>query len=344
MNLRDLLDTDVVSVPDRLRRFWPWWTDQLAEIFAPLFAPRAGRLLTAQRSARGDYDLQRGERPVGIHRPDKKSAPVVLVLPQDRCLTRSVSLPKLPRRDLRRLVTLDLDRLTPFAAPEVWFGLSAAGGRTENGVNVTGFASARSLDVEEALKQAHAAQLSVCELAATSPAGLILLKPGSGVRDGRLTQLGTKGWVWGLLAVLVAANVTLAVCKDISRTQTLELRAESERPRALQLEEEKQQLQALRDLEATRVAERDQHEPLRLLAAVARALPANSVVRTFSFDGATLRLTGRKPSGVDLAVALRSERSLQRAANTDPSALPSDETFDISTAVAGVPQLRQRFR
>lgn len=342
MSLRDLLETDVAGLVGALRRFWPWWTEQLSAIFAPLFVKPNGRLLSAQRNETGDYDLRRGERPAGVHRSGEGSPPVVLVLPEERCLTRSVSLPKLSRRDLHSLVTLDVDRLTPFAAPDVWFGLAPAADATQSGLGLTNFASARAVDVDHALQHAQAAHLPICDVAAASPQGLILLNPGSGEKDARLTKSGSRGWLWALLAALIVANIALVVGKDVGRTQALVRRSEAERPRFQQLERMERQIQALRSLEVTRLAERERHEPLRVLAAIARALPTNTTVRTLSFDGATLRLAGRKQSGSDVAAALRSEPSLDYAANTDPSSLPDEEAFDVTAPVVLEPTLRPR--
>ena len=58
----------------------------------------------------------------------RRAGQVVLVLPDDQVLRRTVELPLAARENLREVVSFELDRYTPFAAEDVMFDLPEAAG------------------------------------------------------------------------------------------------------------------------------------------------------------------------------------------------------------------------
>src|SRR5450432_3448335 len=116
MTLQELLNADVRSIGALIRQGYAWWIDELAALlpasWSGLFSSRPKVL--AEPLAAGGWRCWKDGRPISDEgRGDAPRSGVGLILPPGAVLIREVKFPRLPLADVRRMVNLDLDRLSP---------------------------------------------------------------------------------------------------------------------------------------------------------------------------------------------------------------------------------------
>ena len=126
--------------------FWSWWSGELRGMLPPrvrrALMPRAQQLFleldgtelvmsqgTAQNKAElTRYQLdQAGETPLQLSLEDElhqRARELVLCLPQDKVLARSLTLPLAAEENLREVLSFEMDRQTPFTAEQVYYDFS----------------------------------------------------------------------------------------------------------------------------------------------------------------------------------------------------------------------------
>ena len=126
--------------------FWSWWSGELRGMLPPrvrrALMPRAQHLFleldgtelvmsqgTAQNKAElTRYELdQAGETPLQLSAEDElqqRARELVLCLPEDKVLARSLTLPLAAEENLREVLSFEMDRQTPFTAEPVYSDFS----------------------------------------------------------------------------------------------------------------------------------------------------------------------------------------------------------------------------
>ena len=342
MNLTDLLNTDVSDLGRMARGGVDWWLRELSAMAPPglrrLLETRPA--LMAEPRPGGGYRLTRQgqvarEAPGATGQP----LPVTLVLPHDQALVREVATPDLPDRDVRRMLALDIDRLTPFQADEVYVDIvpgarDAAGGRRPAAVAAIPRASA-----EAALAAARAAGLD--------PQAVILADPITGEPAfdfaPALRQAGAlartrpyRAYAWGAVAVLLVLNLAAAVGRDMLDIARLNAALDAQRPAVEQAQHWRAQAQAEAARRRDLLRRRDRGEPLRVLEAASRAVPAAAWVQRLAWDGQAVRLAGYRQDAVDVVAALARDPLFAQARNslTDaPPRMAAGVPFDVTADV-----------
>lgn len=140
--------TSIKSLPGAVAGFFQWWGRELASCvpggLRSLLRRRSGSLIVALEAGeavlrfrkpgattdlgRVAYDpaapgAARGPVSGLVSKFRRRAGQVVLVLPDDQVLRRTVELPLAARENLREVVSFELDRYTPFAAEELMFDL-----------------------------------------------------------------------------------------------------------------------------------------------------------------------------------------------------------------------------
>ena len=138
--------TSIRSLPAAVTGFFRWWGGELAGcIPARLRSALRGRSGTLIVGFEGDEAVIRFRRPSGMSdigrvafdpeapeaargavaslaaKPRRRSGQVVLALPDELVLRRTIELPLAARENLREVVSFEMDRYTPFAADDVMF-------------------------------------------------------------------------------------------------------------------------------------------------------------------------------------------------------------------------------
>lgn len=345
MSLADLLNGELPPAGRALRAGLDWWTAELLDMVPPAWRRAlSGRpAVTAEVRADGRVRLVRDGRE--IHRALLRIRPlkVTLLLSPDEALTREATLPRLPDRDLRRLVALDLDRLTPFRPEQVFADVAVLGPDARPGLQRVLVAAVARDRAARALTQARAAGLEPAALSvADAPAGIDFLpelRKADG-RAGRRSRPGRGRWIWGVIALLAVGNLLVAVVRDSADTARLRAAVELQTPRVREAAALRRQVQ---EEAARRAAVGRQHgegEPLRVLDALTRAIPDGAWVQRLTWDGRAVRLAGYRQDTVDLVAALRASPVFlnPRSSVPDtPARGAAGQPFDITAEVASGP-------
>lgn len=339
MSPADLLNAELPPAGQALRAGLDWWLGELSDMVPPAWKRAlSGRpAVTAELRADGRIRLVRDGRE--IHRaPLTRIRPleVRLLLPPDEALTREAALPRLPDRDLRRLVALDIDRLTPFQAEAVFADVAVLGPDARPQLQRVLVAAVARERAARALAQARAAGLEPAALSVAGAPAEIDFLPALRKAEGRARADGGR-WVWGVIALLAVTNLLVAVVRDAADTAQLRAAVELQKPRVREAAALRSQVQ---DEAARRAAVARQHgegEPLRVLDALTRAIPDGAWVQRMTWDGRAVRLAGYRQDTVDVVAALRASPMFEapRSSVADtPARGAAGQPFDITAEVA----------
>ena len=257
--------TSIRSLPRAIAGFFQWWGRELAAC-----VPAGLRSVLRRRSGTLIIVLEPGEAVLRFRKPGamteigrvaydpaapgvargtvgglvskfrRRAGQVVLVLPDDQILRRTVELPLAARENLREVASFEMDRYTPFAAEDVMFDVRQ--------LSVDAEAQTVSVDLAAAPRTAVAALDSVVEawgLAAdtvcfadereteTPEAGFVFRRPDVR-RSGFWGRLAVGLWVCaGLLA---AALVAIPMQRQQSTLARYEAQLDARRTEAAAVE------------------------------------------------------------------------------------------------------------
>ncbi|MDT7933693.1 MAG: PilN domain-containing protein [Sphingomonadaceae bacterium] len=331
----DLLNQDVSVTGASIARGFEWWRAELAGMVPRRLRAHAG----SGAAVRADLALRCIE-PIGTARPARGGS-AAIGLDAGQLLVRPVELPRLSPRDSRAFVSLDLDRLQPLPADEVWFDLALL---PDDGV---GRLRPAHLAIVRRATAAQALDLAVAN--GLRPSRLGLVRGGGVVFDFlpaiRAALRPAPWWSrrsnwWALAGAAAAANIGLAIERDradVERLQTVvaaqgDAVALAARQRA-RVTRENARREAL-------AATRAEREPLAMIAAVNRALPPPIWVERLQWDGQHLRLSGQAPGGADPVAALRRDPRFTSVRATSAALAPAGlaaSPFELSADWRGRP-------
>lgn len=331
MKASDVLNADVSTVWTWVQQGFRWWFAEL-EAMLPSGRPRttaADRLL-AERDGSGGLRVWRSGLPVSA----PKQGRVELVLAEGAVLERDIDLPLLRPADQHRLLTLDMDRLTPFDPEHIWFDTTEVDGPAGGRLRRLGVVP--RAEVNELLRRVNAAGLKPTRVSTGDPA-----QPES-LRYDFLAQArqaerggGRGGLAWSAVALLLAANLTLLVFRDVADVRQLRATVDSQRPAALRAVSLRRSIETEEARRNTLLQRRADRDPLRIVSALTRALPTGQWVRRLEWNGEAVRVSGFQRDGFDVAAALRGSPAL-----TNPRALEAElpepngrgQAFDFTAA------------
>lgn len=339
MTLAEILNADMATIARWLRAGWRWWIGELSTL-----APAGVRRLLDSRPRlaavwSGDrFRLYRDGRLLdlgnGTRSAQTRPRPVLLLLGGHDVLVREIETPPLPLADVRRMVTLDADRLTPFAPDAVYVDAEILErGQRRQTVAVAAWPRAAA-DRMLALALDHGLSPRVISVGAPS-----LDTPKFNFRPLVDAAAGTSGeppraaLLWALAALLLLANGATLILRDIADLERLRSVVEAQAPAvdgALRLRQrvvaEQVARQALFDRRAA-------HDPVRTLNVLSRAVPLSAWVQRLAWTGGTARIAGYAKGGANVLEALRQAPEIAAARpSTDdvPAAVPAGQPFDIT--------------
>lgn len=303
--MTSLLTMDVVTLRNALMRGAVWWCDEMRAM-----APR--RWNGAERNRMrpviqrdGDvYRLIGGDGPSANAFADAASFPghageVTLCLVPSLGLQRTMVLPPLSNADLRSVIALDMDRLTPFFADQVLFDILPLS-RDPSEVRVM-LGIVRKEDGAAAVEHARSRGFTPVEVALPDDQGRAFIH----FRD--LDVLGkadsarwTPRRAWAAFACLLLLNAGLFLFGQVSEIEDLRHRVELSRPKALAAQKIRVSVEAENVRRAELLGLKHRNDPLPLLAAVTDRLPDGAWVQRLEWDGSQLRLKGWSSGGVDI--------------------------------------------
>jgi hypothetical protein len=308
MSARDLLETDVGSLTAWAARAADGWWGELVQLVPAAWRARfRSRHPVADLGVAGQsVRLWRDGRIVQLAEGRSRPMAARLAAPPAQVLLRTVRLPPLPAADLRRLVALELDRLTPLREDEVYFDVERLE-EHEGPAGTVRLGVIRREAVDAALARAERFGLTPLGLGAMDGDRLRFdfLRDVRGRRPQRRAAL-----LWAAAGVLAAVNVGVAVWKDMDDVAFVRQAVELQKPSAalavkLRARVERENA-ARRDL----IARRDWGEPLRLEDAATRAFPAPQWIDRLEWNGRSLRLAGLRDPRFDVLAAVQAQPTL----------------------------------
>lgn len=304
---------------------WRWWTGELRACLPARLRDAPARLRRVLEAVvngdrltlavrRGSHRRELGEVPLTPEDPAAAGPAIreqlrqargsydvlVLRVTGERALRRRTRLPLAARDNLDEALGYDMDRQTPFAEDEVYYGAREIGIDRHGGWVEAELEVIRRDDVDPALDALRAAGLQVDRVEASSGGGANLLPP-----DQRPAPGGMPRRMSGLLAVVAVALAVTAGYLPLhhlnNELTAVERRVAAARSAANQVETLRQELAALRAREA-RIFERKRAEPmaLALLDEVTRAMPDGTFAIDLSLDGGEVQVTGYSDKASDL--------------------------------------------
>ncbi len=318
-----------------------WWLQQMAAVLprgllggtryqdaVVVRATAAG--LSASLRRRGSETLLGPLEPGGSVLRRLRGRPLVVALPAAALLQQSATLPLAAERDLQAVLGHEMDRLTPFAAADLYWTW-----RVESRDRTAGRLAVRLLLVPKLAVSASLQRLAAAGLRPSAievPAGPVLehlpLEHAAGRRS------AVAAWACAALAVALVAIPIIRQERAIAR---LEDRVQALRPQVAAVDALRRQISAsssganLLAAEAARVG-----SPLRALAAVTDALPDDTYLTAFAMRERKLSLSGRSAAAARLIGEMSANPDLRDPAFDAPVTRVGDRSdlFSIRATLA----------
>lgn len=314
-----------------------WWLAELGALLPTAIRRYLARgpVLTAESRADG-FRLSRRGTEVAVAARGQK---VTLLLPRDRLLIREAPAPALPEPDIRRMLALDIDRLTPFhphevlvavafpprAASDKRFAYVAAVPQTTAALALGEAAAAGLKPVAIGVEGAAAAGMDFDFMPAARAAGIAPPRRGA-------------TWLWTTVVGLALVNLAVAVELDKAATDRLAGEVEAQRALLAPVIRARSQVQTEDRARRALIERRNDAEPLKILDEITRALPDGAWVERFAWDGRSLRLAGARQDGVDVVADLRRVPGFVHVRDVaTETTLPAaaGQRFDVTVDLAG---------
>jgi general secretion pathway protein L len=276
-----------------------------------------------------------------LERADIRSGEVVLRLPRENLLRRSVDLPAQAAENLREVVGFELDRHTPFKGDEVYFDYRVEGTDAKlNRLKIDLVVVPRPV-VDQAVKLLQSWGLTPDKITVTDESkngeSSFDLLPDLRVRGGG----SPRRWFTGGLAVVVCVLLVAAIYVPLERKEAglAETREELEivRAQAMVVDELRKRVEKMVK-RGTFVVDRKRSTPTatELLQEVTRILPDNTWVLKFAWRNDKLILSGYSSKPSSLIGLLEESALLSEVRFTSPVTLDQKvglERFNISAAI-----------
>ncbi|MBK1629540.1 hypothetical protein CKO31_02055 [Thiohalocapsa halophila] len=281
-------DTLVHCLPRRARR---WLALRHPRLVVQPHGDDAQLLLQigADREPVGGLDLRTGGTVAAAlaHPPKQGWRETWLELPADQVLLRRTTLPAQVRDNLSQVVSFELDRLTPFAAKDVYFDARALGPvarGTKLDVEVAVARRDAAADWLERLREAHSPAARLAWVGAWPGANLLPREERPKLKrfGSLLTQL-----LWLLALALLAGALVTPLWQKQRALEALDAELRDLRSAAIEVEEVREALERAR-LGSMEVLNRKREQPRMtdLLRELTDLLPDGTWVQTLNFrDG-----------------------------------------------------------
>lgn len=329
-----------------LAEFLAWWGGQLGDLLLHQWrnsatAPRNGLAVALESHPTGlpaavVLSLRRKGRPSSIGRFALVEAgiraakralsqygriePVVLQLPAAMLLDREVALPAAAERDLPQVLAYEMDRLTPFAVNEVFWGWAIAAGDRAHGrlhVDLWLVPKALLMPVFGALARIG---IAPTVLEGRSQAGynriIVLGRPPSRTARWR-RQVLVAGWSG--CGALAMAMVAVPFVRQSLAIDEIEASIAALRPKVAEADQLRRRIAAAEAAIDVLAAERLRvGDTLQALAAVTDALADDTYLTEFALRERKLTLNGQSAAAPKLIAALSADPTIRNPAFSAP--------------------------
>jgi general secretion pathway protein L len=298
-----------------LIQFLSWWWRQIlslapARLRRPAVLPDAfivsiEHLAVAPGESSGALLLRRGGAEMvmaplrlGSTAPVAANArlPTVLRLPRGSVLRREMTLPAAAERDLGSVVGFEIDRLTPFTAEEIFWGIEGMRRDTAQKVKFSLLLTLRA--PVGALLEALARQNLKPAYIEDAGGRIALGAPAAG--PDRLLRYGMTA----LCAMLVVACLSIPFIRQQMALQDTQVQIDALRPAALQAAALRARLAEAQSGQAAIAAAAQAGDALQTLAALTDALPDGTWLTDFTLKSGDLTIDGQSSNAAKLIAVL----------------------------------------
>jgi general secretion pathway protein L len=344
MTLQELLNADVSSIGQWARQGFAWWIDELSTLlpvnWRNWFSARTRRLVEPL-AAGGWRQWQNGKLLAPAQAARAAKGGVGLILPADAVLLRRLEFPRVPLSDVRRMVALDIDRLSPLAGDLVYHDVEIVERDAGDGKQTVLLGVTPRETAARYLEEARAAGFEPVALGVAQGDGaanyrfdfLPALRASLGEGDGGRVLL----YWWAAVAVLLVLNLAGLVARDMLDISRLRHAVDDQQTAVASASQLQRRVQTEDVQRSDLLARQMQGDPLHVIDAVTRVLPPSAWVQRLEWNGQTLRVVGFKNSDTDLLAAFRASPMFinPRAATPETAPKPgASPPFDISTDIS----------
>jgi general secretion pathway protein L len=339
------------------REFWDWWLSQLRElvpgtrgdatkrrgavlVVAPYRSSEGGLTSITARIERRGHTERLGKIALDLNglRALKRTASslgrtfqTLLEVPSSQVLEKKLVLPLAAERELDQVLTLAMDRETPFAADEVyWEGRVEERDRAKRLITVrlAMVAKAQFADLVSTLSQAALAPTAL--ISGRNRRIMIALDHGSASRRNAATI------VLSVMCVgLAIAAITVPFVQQSIALGRVDDQIDSLRPTVEAVERVRQRVandrQQVEALAAQRAAFGD---PLTMLAAVTAAIPDDTWLNSLEYSQGKLRISGQSKAASHLIGDMSKGTVFKNPEFSAPVTRAEDGKVDVFTISA----------
>lgn len=369
MNMTSLTTRFKLSAPllQALTDFWSWWIAELGGMLPKsvraALLPRVERLyleldgqqvITSQGTSESIHETGRypltaeallPEQALQLEELAGRSREVVLCLPADKVLVKSITLPLVAEENLREVLGFEMDRQTPFSLEQVYYDhiVSARNSRI-NTLSLELVVTPRQFldDLLTMLKgigfQPH--QATICRQESGQPQPVNLLPEEA--RQRRPDSARYLNLALGVVAlVLLLAAIALPLMNKLHVIHALEARAELVTDKAEITRRLREQVKQL-GTGSRFLAEKKQATPLALeiINELTHILPDDTWINQLDIKGNEVQIQGQSASAAALIPLIESSISLHNPRFRSPvTRLPgsNSERFHLSAELATGP-------
>jgi hypothetical protein len=333
MNVSTLLNSDVKTLRVLAARGFHWWVGQLEEL---LPGSRRGRRGPRHKLVWQDGSLRVLGKAGTAGRMPSKGARIWLAVPQQLAFVRTLELPRMGAADLRRLVQLEAERLSPLPTAEAIVGIEV-GRRTGN---------APTVPVEIAVLPLAAAEQAIT---AAQEAGLSVARLGLLPSNERLPRfdflpaLRERGLLpasrpasaiwWSFVAFVLALNLAILVIRDEQSVARFQNIVEQQAPSVAAAKAIRRRAAEFDSTARDLQYQRRGHDVLSALAVASSDLPAGAWVQRLNYSARTARLVGYKQKDIDVTTALRKDKRIAAVRSNTAQLVtdtPAGQPFDVT--------------
>jgi Tfp pilus assembly protein PilN len=238
--------------------------------------------------------------------------------------------------DVRRMMSLDIDRLSPLSADLIHYDMEIVDRAEGEGPQRVMLGIIPRADAALLLDRARADGFAPVALAACAERGdqpprfdflpQVMLAEGQPPRD------RTRLYLWAAVAALIVANLAVLVGRDIIEVSRIRTAVEGQQPVVDAVARLRRRVQTEEKRRIDLLARGRRDDPLRMLNVLTQALPVGAWVQHLEWNGQTLRIVGFKRADIDLVAAIRGSGAFTnpRALAAEPSGPTPVRPFDIT--------------
>jgi general secretion pathway protein L len=346
---------------ERLREFWAWWSSELFELL-----PGNMQKAIAQRQQKlyvevvddellmslGNHAAQQEVLRLPVDSADAEDADIprevqqtIVLLPDDKVLSRHISLPVAAEENLGEVLAFEMDLHTPFTASQVYYDYTILGRDTERQTLTVDlvFAPRDAVDllVEKARSLGLQTDVVTCRRRDNNNLQPVNLLPQEMRRARRFNVKNLNLALTVLLAVLLVAAISIPIVQKNRAIEEIEAQVQAAAAEAREGSDLRQNLEKMADASRFLIEKKATKTlVVELIDEVSRLLPDHTWISRLDLTNAELQLQGQSSASASLIATIESSPRFENARFRSPVvqiAGSDKDRFHISADIVEVP-------